>query len=160
MYVREESDREPATEAVMHAAVETVSAGTPLALSTADDGSMALAVPLRVEGRLEMAQRGQLVGGAKQGESVCDGFAKAVTGDQRGRLGSFEQQGATFSGDCGDSPMLVERGSGQSRQFTRREITLGRRAKHKHTAASSGGVDRNYTGAQRRCRKRSYGMRL
>jgi HD-GYP domain-containing protein (c-di-GMP phosphodiesterase class II) len=52
MYVREERDREPATEAVMHAAVETVSAGKPLALTTAEDGSTALAVPLRVEGRL------------------------------------------------------------------------------------------------------------
>ena len=52
MFVRKENDREPATEAVMHATVETVSAGTPLALTTSEDGSSALAVPLRVEGRL------------------------------------------------------------------------------------------------------------
>jgi len=52
MFVRDEPHREPATEGIMQAAVETVSAGTPLSLSTADDGSSALAVPLRVEGRL------------------------------------------------------------------------------------------------------------
>ena len=52
MYVAREECREPATEAIVHAAVETVSAGTPLALTTAEDGSTALAVPLRVEGRL------------------------------------------------------------------------------------------------------------
>jgi putative nucleotidyltransferase with HDIG domain len=52
LYARNEEIRGAAREAVMHAAVDTVRAGTPLAFTHEQGGSSALAVPLRVNGHL------------------------------------------------------------------------------------------------------------
>lgn len=53
MITLDDVDEERANQAILAAALETVRAGTPLCIGTREDGSTAIAVPLRIKGQLK-----------------------------------------------------------------------------------------------------------
>jgi HD-GYP domain-containing protein (c-di-GMP phosphodiesterase class II) len=53
MITLDDVDHEKANQAILSVALETVRAGTPLSIGTREDGSTAIAVPLRIKGQLK-----------------------------------------------------------------------------------------------------------
>jgi hypothetical protein len=100
-----------------------------------------------LERRIQLPQGSQFVRRTQQGQAVGDGFAKAISREQRGRIGPFEQQSPTFGGDGGDGPMLVKRGSGQVGQGPRGEVSICYRDEDVHPASMKGELERGPAGS-------------